>query len=94
MYKRQAGARVTKFIMNRMALEQLRKSRNVVSVSVNGSKAGGDSSGSAPIPTHAHGIPILVTDSIVNNESDLTSITGISHWGKHAPKKVANKKNK
>lgn len=58
---------MTKFIMNRMALEQLRKSRNVVSVSVNGSKAGGDSSGSAPIPTHAHGIPILVTDSIVNN---------------------------
>lgn len=89
-----AGSRVTKFIMNRMALEQLRKSRNVVSVSVNGSKAGGDSSGSAPIPTHAHGIPILVTDSIVNNESDLSSITGISHWGKHAPKKVANKKNK
>lgn len=73
--------------MNRMALEQLRKSRKVVSVSVDGGKAGGDSSGSAPIPTHAHGIPILVTDSIVNNESDLSSITGISHWGKHAPKK-------
>lgn len=88
-----AGVRVTKFIMNRMALEQLRKSRRVVSVSVDGGKAGGDSSGSAPIPTHAHGIPILVTDSIVNNESDLSSITGISYWGKHAPKKVSNKKN-
>ena len=79
--------------MNRMALEQLRKSRKVVSVSVDGGKAGGDSSGSAPIPTHAHGIPILETDSIVNNESDLSSITGISHWGKHAPKKVSNRKN-
>ena len=88
-----AGVRVTKFIMNRMALEQLRKSRRVVSVSVDGGKAGGDSSGLAPIPTRAHGIPILVTDSIVNNESDLSSITGISYWGKHAPKKVSNKKN-
>lgn len=78
-----AGMKPTKLIMNRKALSQLRKSRNVVGVS---SATNGGSFTSAPVPTEAHGVPILVTDSILDDESDLSSITGASYWGEKKSK--------
>ena len=84
----------THFIMNRQSASQLRKSRQAVVASVNGGSIGGGSVGSAPMPTEAHGIPIIITDSILNDESDLSSIKDITHWGLNPGKKVANTKNK
>ncbi len=88
------GVKPTHFLMNRQSASQLRKSRQVVAAAVNGAGVGGGSVGSAPMPTEAHGIPIIITDSILNDESDLSGITGITHWGlnvKATPAKVKNK---
>lgn len=82
-----AGYKPTKLIMNRKALNQLRKSRPVVANSINGGSVGGGTITLAPIPTESNGIPILVTDSILDDESDLSSITEISHWGQKSKKK-------
>lgn len=82
-----AGMRPTKLIMNRKALNQLRKSRPVVAVSANGGSVGGGTVNLAPIPTESNGIPILVTDSILDDESDLSAITEISHFGHKNKKK-------
>ncbi len=94
IYKFPAGIKPTHFIMNRQSAAQLRKSRQVVAASVNGAKVSGGSITSAPMPTEAHGIPIIITDSIVNNEADLSQIKTMSHWGVKAGKKPANAKNK
>ncbi|WPX40116.1 hypothetical protein QET93_011290 [Akkermansia sp. N21116] len=83
-----SGIKPTKLIMNRKALNQLRKSRQIVAASVNGGSVGGGSITTAPIPTDAFGIPILVTDSILDNESDLSSIKGISHYGQKPQGKI------
>ncbi len=88
------GIKPTHFLMNRQSATQLRKSRQVVGVSVNGAKVNGGSFTSAPMPTEAHGIPIIITDSIVNDESDLSAITSMTHWGMKEEKKVAKAKNK
>lgn len=75
------GTRVSALFMNSKSLLQLQESRPVVSVATNGSTVGGDTSTIAPTPTSFMGIPIYETSSIVDNESDLSGITGISHWG-------------
>lgn len=79
-----AGYKVTALLMNSKARLQLQKSRPVVAAAVNGGNAGGGSSGFAPIPVESNGVPIWCTDSIVSDESDLSGITGITHWGKFA----------
>lgn len=78
-----AGTRVTSLFMNSKALLQLQESRPVITVSANGGSTG-DAPTIAPTPSSYMGIPIYVTDSIQDNESDLSGITGISHWGKFA----------
>jgi hypothetical protein len=75
-----AGTRPTKLLMNRKAAEQLRKSRTIYATASAGNAANGDSLGSAPSVEYAFGVPILVTDSILDDESDLSVYTGVSHF--------------
>lgn len=49
----------THFVMNRRSLAQLRSSRTATS----------QTGAPAPFPTEAHGVPIIVTDSISNSEA-------------------------
>lgn len=53
----------TMLVMNRRSLKQLQQSRTATS----------STGAAAPFPTEAFNVPIIVTDSIVNNETQLTA---------------------
>jgi len=57
-----------KLFMNRRARSLLQKSRSVTIFSGLGQRASGAMENVAPLPTEAFGIPIIVTDSIRNDE--------------------------
>jgi hypothetical protein len=86
-----AGVKPTHLILNRKAAEQLRKSRTIYATASAGNEANGASLGSAPTPESAFGVPILITDSILDDESDLSSLTGITHFSASGRKAKTSK---
>lgn len=64
------GHRPDVWFMNRRSAEQLQRSRTVTSVTVGpGAKSAKGTEIWAPWPTESHGIPVIVTDSIVSTEA-------------------------
>lgn len=56
-------------LMTRQSRRQLQRDRTVVINSSGNNDAGSKSGNTAPLPTESHGIPIIVTDSILNTEA-------------------------